>query len=161
MSASSVVLLPHVPSSVGIARRTLGADLRAHGVAEPTVGDAALVLSELLSNSIRYANPLAGSQIRVAWTLVRGDGEAAGTTVQVSVSDGGGPTRPHLVRSSPATPGGRGLSIVEHLSRRWGVREDGPGMTVWAELSARKNGRGSYPSAGPAGPVRSASSARS
>jgi anti-sigma regulatory factor (Ser/Thr protein kinase) len=135
VSASSVVLLPHEPSSVGVARRTLGADLRAHGIVEPTVGDAALVLSELLSNSIRYAHPLPGAQIRVTWTL-------SGATVEVAVSDGGGPTRPHPVASSPSSVGGRGLSIVEHLSHSWGVRDDELGRTVWAELPAGKNGNG-------------------
>jgi anti-sigma regulatory factor (Ser/Thr protein kinase) len=129
-------LLPNIPASVGVARRTLGADLRAHGIAESAVGDAALVLSELLSNSIRYAQPLPGAQIRVTWRL-------NGGTVEVTVSDGGGLTRPHPVSSSPTSLGGRGLSIVEHLARRWGVRDDGVGTTVWAELPTRGNTNGS------------------
>jgi anti-sigma regulatory factor (Ser/Thr protein kinase) len=135
-----------------VARRRLGADLRAYGIAEPAVGDAALVLSELLSNSIRYAHPLPGAQIRVTWTL-------NGGTVQVAVSDGGGPTRPHPVPSSPSSVGGRGLSIVALLARRWGVRDDELGTTVWAELPASQNGGGQR--AGSADRMTSASSPRS
>jgi anti-sigma regulatory factor (Ser/Thr protein kinase) len=128
-----VVLLPHAPSSVGVARRRLGADLRAHGAPEAVVGDAILVVSELLSNAIRYARPLPGGQVRVSWSL--GDG-----TVEVAVGDGGGPTRPHPVRRGVSALGGRGLSIVESVSCGWGTRTGKQGTTVWAVLPAAVNG---------------------
>ncbi len=128
-----MVLLPHAPASVGQARRTLATDLRAHGVPEPDVCDAALVLSELMSNAVRHARPLPGAQVRVTWTL-------NGGTLELAVSDGGGPTRPRSARPSPSSLGGRGLSIVDHLSRDWGVRNDGLGSTVWAVLPAGQNG---------------------
>jgi anti-sigma regulatory factor (Ser/Thr protein kinase) len=136
-------VLPHAPSSVGVARRRLGADLRAHGVPEATAGDAILVLSELLSNAIRHARPLPGGQVRVSWSL-------QGGTVEVAVSDGGSPTRPRHVRRSMSALGGRGLAIVEHLSSCWGVRSNDPAgrlpgqasqeTTVWAVLPAAANG---------------------
>jgi anti-sigma regulatory factor (Ser/Thr protein kinase) len=91
VSASTVVLLPHAPSSVGQARHRLGADLRAHGVAEPAIRDATLVLSELMSNAVRHGRPLPGTQMQVAWTLSDG-------TLELAVSDGGGPTRPRTER---------------------------------------------------------------
>jgi anti-sigma regulatory factor (Ser/Thr protein kinase) len=132
VSVSTVVLLPHVPSSVGQARHRLGAHLHAHGVSEPAICDATLVLSELMSNAVRHARPLPGAQLRVAWSL--GDG-----TLELAVSDGGGPTRPRTARPpSVSSLGGRGLGIVDHLSRRWGVRSDDPGTTVWAVLAARQ-----------------------
>lgn len=93
------------------------------------IGDAALVLSELLSNAIRHAQPLPGSTIRVTWALADG-------SVQVSVSDGGGPTRPHAEHLSPSSLGGRGLAIVQHLSSNWGIRPCEGGVTVWAVLPA-------------------------
>jgi anti-sigma regulatory factor (Ser/Thr protein kinase) len=133
VSASSVLLLPHAPSSVSVARRRLGADLRVHGVPETTVGDAILALSELLSNAIRHAHPLPGGQLRVSWSL-------QGGTVEIAVSDGGSPTRPHQVRRSMSALGGRGLAIVEHLSNGWGVRSDDQETTVWAVLPATANG---------------------
>ena len=124
-----MVLLPHAPASVGLARRRLGTDLRAHGVPESEVCDATLVLSELLSNAIRHARPLPGAQVQVSWTL-------DGGTLELAVSDGGGPTHPRSARPSLSSLGGRGLSIVDHLSRSWGVRSDDQGTTVWAVLAA-------------------------
>ena len=129
MSASTVVLLPHAPSSVGRARHRLGAELRTRGVAEPAICDATIVLSELMSNAVRHARPLPGAQIQVAWTLDDG-------TLDLAVSDGGGPTQPRTERpASVSSLGGRGLGIVNHMSRRWGVRSDDHGATVWAVLT--------------------------
>jgi len=129
VSASTVVLLPHAPSSVGQARHRLGSDLRTHGIAEAAICDATLVLSELMSNAVRHARPLPGAQIRVAWTLDDG-------TLELAVSDGGGPTQPRTGRpASVSSLGGRGLGIVDHLSRRWGTRSDDHGATVWAVLA--------------------------
>jgi anti-sigma regulatory factor (Ser/Thr protein kinase) len=129
VSSSAVVLLPYTPSSVAVARRRLTADLASAGIFEPAVGDATLVISELLSNSIRHAAPLPGSKIRVTWTL----GEDA---VRVAVSDAGGGPLPRVTRPSPAAAGGRGLGIVETLSSCWGVVRDDGETTVWAVLAA-------------------------
>ena len=59
-----------------------------------------------------------------------------GGSIEVTVSDGGSPTRPRLRHASASAMGGRGLSIVEHLSRTWGIRADDLGLTVWAVLPA-------------------------
>jgi anti-sigma B factor antagonist len=127
VTESSALLLPFTASSVGEARRHLVSDLIAADVCASAVTDAALVLSELLSNALRHGGPLPGSGIRVAWDL---DAD----TVRVSVSDGGGPTRPELGEPTPTTTGGRGLRIVARLSRRWGTLCDDEGTTVWAEV---------------------------
>jgi anti-sigma regulatory factor (Ser/Thr protein kinase) len=57
---SSVVLLPCTPASVAVARRRLIEELLAAGFFGAVIGDAALVISELLSNAIRHARPLPG-----------------------------------------------------------------------------------------------------
>jgi len=124
-----VVILPCTPSSVAVARQRLTADLSAAGVFGQAVGDAALVVSELLSNAIKHAWPLPGAKLQVAWMMEQG-------SVEVAVSDGGGPTRPRESRPSRSALGGRGLGIVEQLSRDWGIRADGIGQTVWAVLPA-------------------------
>jgi anti-sigma regulatory factor (Ser/Thr protein kinase) len=127
VTEASVLLLPFAASSVGEARRRLISDLNAadgHGAA---ACDAALVLSELLSNALLHAAPLPGSTIRVAWRIGEG-------SVRLSVSDGGGPTAPELGEPTQGATGGRGLRIVQKLSRRWGASRDEEGTTVWAEV---------------------------
>lgn len=52
------VVLPHKVSAVADARRRLAAYLERYRVAETPSDDAQLVLSELLSNAIRYAPAL-------------------------------------------------------------------------------------------------------
>jgi anti-sigma B factor antagonist len=127
VTESSVLLLPFTASSVGVARRHLVSDLIEAGVRASAVTDAALVISELLSNALRHAGPLPGSGLRVAWDL---DADS----VRISVSDGGGPSRPEFGEPTPTATGGRGLRIVARLSRRWGTLCDDEGTTVWAEV---------------------------
>ena len=126
---TSVVLLPCTPGSVAVARQQLTADLSAAGVYGEAAGDAALVISELLSNSIKHAWPLPGEKVRAAWMVDDG-------LVEVEVSDGGGPTRPRQDFPPISALGGRGLGIVERLSDEWGIRADDAGQTVWAVLPA-------------------------
>jgi anti-sigma regulatory factor (Ser/Thr protein kinase) len=123
------VLLPYAPASVAVARQRLAADLMAAGIFAGAVGDAVLVVSELLSNAIRHARPLPGASVQVAWAL---DDDA----VEVEVSDGGARTRPTPAQATVSSLGGRGLDIVEYLARTWGVRSDDGGLTVWAVLAA-------------------------
>jgi anti-sigma regulatory factor (Ser/Thr protein kinase) len=137
VSGSSAVLLPFAPASVADARWRLSADLRYAGVSAVAIGDAALVVSELMSNAIRHARPLPGSLVEVTWAL-------NGGSVEISVSDGGGATRPRPASPSLSSLGGRGLAIVEHLSCRWGVSMEDSRTTVWAVLPApRRGGDGS------------------
>ncbi len=130
VAEASVVQLPFAASSVGVARRRLVSDLIAAHVRDSAVRDVALVISELLSNALRHAAPLPGSTIRVAWSI---DADS----VRVSVSDGGGQTVPELGEPTQAATGGRGLRIVEKLSRCWGVSTGEEGTTVWAEVPVR------------------------
>ena len=129
VSPSSVVLLPWAPSSVATARWQLSADLREAGLVAAVIGDAALVLSELLSNAIRHARPLPGTLVQVSWAL-------RDESLTVSVRDGGSRTHPHAEHPSPWSVGGRGLAIVECLASTWGVQDSTGGVTVWAILPA-------------------------
>jgi anti-sigma regulatory factor (Ser/Thr protein kinase) len=150
--AASVVLLPCAPSSVAAARGRIAAELLQAGLFPAAVGDAALVMSELLSNAILHARPLPGACIRVSWVL-------SPTTVEVIVSDGGSATRPRASRPPLSSIDGRGLGIVEHLCLSWGVRADEHGTTVWALLPAPRDG-GRGPDGGDA-PPRANAPARS
>lgn len=128
VSTSSDVLLPYAPASVAAARWQLAADLRDAGITESAIGDAALVISELLSNALRHARPLPDATVRVSWALADG-------WLEVAVEDGGAATRPRATHPSLSSLGGRGLAIVDHLSTNWGV-ETNRGTTVWAVLAA-------------------------
>ena len=144
VGASSVVHLPCAPASVALARRALSADLRAAGIFDGAVRDAALVVSELLSNAILHAYPLPGERLEVAWAV-------NAMTVEIAVSDGGSATMPLAGHPSSSAVSGRGLSIVEHLCQTWGVRTEGVGLTVWAVLAAPRCDRSG--DAGGAGPA--------
>jgi anti-sigma regulatory factor (Ser/Thr protein kinase) len=124
-----VVHLPCAPASVSHARRALSDELTAAGVCARAVGDAALVVSELVSNAILHAYPLPGERLKVAWVLDDG-------WVEVAVSDGGSATMPQAGHPTAAAVSGRGLAIVAHVCQTWGVRTDDVGLTVWAILPA-------------------------
>ena len=137
VGASSVVLLPHSPASVVAARSHIGTDLHEAGIVTPAIGDATLVVSELLTNAILHARPLPGARVLVAWALRE-------RSLEVAVSDGGSMTRPQTARPSLSSIGGRGLAIVENLSWRWGVLPSDFGLTVWAVLPAPGGDRAGY-----------------
>jgi anti-sigma regulatory factor (Ser/Thr protein kinase) len=129
VKTTGTVLLPCNPASVPVARQRITADLCSAGIVQAAVGDAALVVTELLSNAIRHARPLPGSRLLLAWALENG-------CVELAVSDGGSATRPHKANASVSSLGGRGLDIVEYLAESWGTRTDDSGLTVWAVLAA-------------------------
>jgi anti-sigma regulatory factor (Ser/Thr protein kinase) len=128
-----------------VARQRLAAELTAAGIFDGVVGDAVLVVSELLSNAIRHARPLPGSNLLLAWELNDG-------AVEIAVSDGGAATRPMTAQATVSSLGGRGLDIVGYLARNWGVRTDDTGLTVWAVMAVpadRPGQRGAAPVRGP------------
>ncbi|OEV12199.1 hypothetical protein AN218_09530 [Streptomyces nanshensis] len=135
--ASSTMAVPHGPAGVGAARRRMRADLLAGGAAESVVDDAVLILSELLSNACRHARPLSQDEsVRASWNRDR-DGE-----LTISVTDGGGPTRPLPATPSVSARGGRGLNIIGALARDWGVREEHPAITGGIRASGCEPVRG-------------------
>jgi anti-sigma regulatory factor (Ser/Thr protein kinase) len=84
---------------------------------------AELVVSELVTNAIRYGEP----PIRLR--LIH-DAE----TLICEVSDSSH-TAPHLRRAKTYDEGGRGLLLVAQLTQRWGSRHTADGKTIWAELT--------------------------
>lgn len=132
----STMAVPYGPMGVGLARRRMRAELQESGADDTVVDDALLILSELLSNSCRHASPLPpDDSVRADWTRAR-DGR-----LTISVTDGGGPTRPLPATPSMTAHGGRGLSIITSLARDWGVEDRGEGgVTVWAVIAPPQHG---------------------
>lgn len=87
-------------------------------ILEPRFDDVILVVSELVSNSVRHA---ASRQVGVRV-------DAHGDYVRVEVTDDGHGFEPGAPRGE-----GLGLYLVDKIARRWGVIDDGS-FTVWAEI---------------------------
>jgi anti-sigma regulatory factor (Ser/Thr protein kinase) len=126
-----MVTVRHAPASAGEVRRQLGADLADAGVPAAAIGDATLVVSELVGNSVRYATPLDGGVLEVSWSVEP-------ECIRLRVSDGGGSSLPARHDAGPEDVRGRGLAIVAALARDWGVEVGrdgkGPMSTVWVDL---------------------------
>ncbi len=99
--------------------------------------DAVLMLSEMVSNSIRYGAPPVRLAVRLHANVLR-----------IAVTDSGAARpRPRLtsvgpdgvVESQQLAEGGRGLQLVAALASAWGISEahEGQGKTVWSELRVR------------------------
>ncbi|MCW5253175.1 SpoIIE family protein phosphatase [Streptomyces sp. SHP 1-2] len=86
-----------------------------------------LVVSELITNAIRYGLP--PLQLRLIHDR----------TVICEVSDTSG-TAPHLRRATALDEGGRGLMLVARLTQRWGTRQAREGKTIWCEQALPPTG---------------------
>ncbi|MFE9633546.1 SpoIIE family protein phosphatase [Streptomyces sp. NPDC006463] len=79
-----------------------------------------LILSELMTNAIRYGS----EPIRVRLLYDR--------SLICEVSDGSS-TSPHLRRAEATDEGGRGLFLVAQFAERWGTRYTARGKIIWSE----------------------------
>ena len=114
--------LPKDPLTPGLARSALATT--AVGIPVDLLDIAALLTSELVTNSVRHSDT---EWIEVAITLARDD-------LRIEVSDMDSQTiRPR----TPDAEGGWGLTLVGQLATRWGVGRHSKGKTVWVELDLR------------------------
>jgi anti-sigma regulatory factor (Ser/Thr protein kinase) len=115
------------PEAASAARMVVSRWLDGRGHAE-FHDDACLLVSELVSNSVRHADQPPGAPLRISAFAVDG-------VIRVEVEDGGqGAVRRRADR--PPGHGGFGLQLVELLAARWGVNHE-HGTCVWFELAAR------------------------
>jgi anti-sigma regulatory factor (Ser/Thr protein kinase) len=124
MSSRTAATLAHSAGAPTEARRVL--DEVADGLAAEQLWDARILVTELVSNSVRHAR---GSVIEFSLDLTA-------THLLIEVTDGGAATEPARVQEGgdALVPHGWGLNLVEALTDSWGVR-DAPGRrTVWCEL---------------------------
>ncbi|MGH9047494.1 MAG: ATP-binding protein [Acidimicrobiales bacterium] len=115
-------------TSIGSGRAFVTRRLREWGVtdddaARESVHHLLLVTSELLTNAVRASSD--ELTIRL---------EAHHDRIAIAVTDDC-PAPAEVVHAGPADEHGRGLYLVEALSRAWGQRFDGMLKTVWAEIA--------------------------
>ncbi|SDN29474.1 SpoIIE family protein phosphatase [Actinacidiphila guanduensis] len=112
---------PAEASAVRLARRRVRDTLVKWGLA-PLIDVTVLLVSELVTNSLRYAHGPIGVR------MVRGG------SLLVEVSDPL-PDPPRERVAAEDDEGGRGLQLVARSAHRWGTRHGALGKTVWFELA--------------------------
>jgi anti-sigma regulatory factor (Ser/Thr protein kinase) len=108
------------PEAVGAAREHVRDRLAAWRTGADTAFDTELIVSELVTNAIRYGTP------PLELRLIRD----RALTCEVRDSSH---VAPHLRHARTADEGGRGLFIVAQLAQSWGTRYTAEGKTIWAE----------------------------
>ena len=118
--SSAAWTFPAESHAVRQARATVRRTLHEWGLAV-LEDEAVLLVSELVTNSLRYAHGPIGVR------MVRG------RSLLVEVSDPL-PDPPRPQQAGDEDEGGRGLQLVARSARRWGTRHGAMGKTVWFEL---------------------------
>ncbi|MBV2354054.1 PAS domain-containing SpoIIE family protein phosphatase/ATP-binding protein [Streptomyces sp. J2-1] len=111
--------IPRDPAAVGRARADVTRKIREWGLEELGL-TTELIVSELVTNAIRYAEP----PLRLR--LLRD----ARLTCEVADSSS---IAPRLRHARSTDEGGRGLFLVAQLAHRWGARYTEDGKIIWAE----------------------------
>ncbi|MFB7588174.1 ATP-binding protein [Streptomyces sp. NPDC056169] len=123
---------PAEANAVRTARHAVRETLRAWEL-DAALGDVTVLLvSELVTNSLRYASGPIG--VRLVRPRSDGAGPAPHSALLVEVSDPL-PDPPTERPAGPEDEGGRGLGLVACSARRWGTRKGSTGKTVWFELA--------------------------
>ena len=115
--------VPDDPAAVADIRAAVTRQLDGWGLTEAAF-TTELILSELITNAIRYAS----GPIRVRLLRDR--------KLICEVSDASS-TAPHLRYAAGLDEGGRGLFLVAQFAERWGTRYTPQGKIIWAELPLR------------------------
>ena len=119
--------LPPGPEAVAQARRAL--DRLSDGLSESDLFDLRLVVSELVTNSVRHAGSQRAGDVRLAVCLEE-------HCARVEVRDAGAGFRPPADGPRARGDSGWGLVLVDQLADAWGVEANGR-TTVWCELRLR------------------------
>lgn len=121
---SATIVVPFNTHAPSVARQFVE-DHKDH-LDETLLGEAKLLVSELVTNALRHGEP----EIVLRLRLNR-------TSIGIEVADEGSLLPPSEPIAPPIDqPNGRGLLIVEALSKHWGITTDDSsgGKTVWFGL---------------------------
>ena len=125
--ASSSICIRGGEAAPTRARRHLRALLDA-SVPREREADAALIVSELVTNSVLHAD--VGSDQTLLLELT-----TSGDRLLIAVTDPGSELKPQLLPPDATRTGGFGLRLVDDMCAAWGVARDAGGRTrVWCEL---------------------------
>ncbi|WPB89351.1 ATP-binding SpoIIE family protein phosphatase [Streptomyces malaysiensis] len=113
------------PSVVADARDVTTRQLSAWGLEELSF-TTELIISELVTNAIRYAGGPIGLRL------------IHGSAIMICEVTDPSNTQPRLRRARSTDEGGRGLFLVAQLTERWGSRYGPSGKTIWAEQPLRR-----------------------
>lgn len=116
-----LVLEPDL-AAVAVARQFVRRRCHALGMDTDSCDTAVLLTSETVTNAFTHGR----SEARIRLRRVPG-----GLLVEVADDNSRHPQRQ---ADDPDALDGRGLSIIDLLARRWGVRDDPYGKTVWFEV---------------------------
>lgn len=109
------------------ARRSLQSQLGGR-LGQAAAADIALIVSELVTNSVLHANVGDDETLTVECTSLP-------DRLRITVTDPGSRLQPRLRQPDHDASGGYGLAIVETLSSAWGVVRGSAGATsVWCDL---------------------------
>ncbi|MFD9600739.1 SpoIIE family protein phosphatase [Streptomyces sp. NPDC059970] len=135
LDAADVVQLyvPSDPSAVSQVRAEVSRKLAEWDLVEEAF-TTELILSELVTNAIRYATGPIGVRLLRDRSLI------------CEVSDHSS-TSPHLRQAATTDEGGRGLFLVAQFADRWGTRYTDHGKVIWTEQALRAAPPPSSPSA--------------
>ncbi|WP_051860041.1 MULTISPECIES: SpoIIE family protein phosphatase [Streptomyces] len=106
--------------------------LQGWGLDEDTVEATELIVSELVTNAVRYGAP----PLRLRLLL--------DSALTCEVHDGS-TSSPHLRHARTVDEGGRGLFIVSRLASHWGARHGPDGKVLWTEQELPGDASGPFP----------------
>ncbi|MET7648963.1 SpoIIE family protein phosphatase [Streptomyces sp. NPDC005426] len=112
--------LAHDRTTPAVARTLVRDRLEGWDLDEGTVEATELIVSELITNAVRYGTP----PLRLRLLL--------DSTLTCEVHDTS-PVSPHLRHARTVDEGGRGLFIVSQLATHWGTRYSLGGKALWTE----------------------------
>lgn len=115
------------PTAASVSRaRSRAREVAARLMSEAQGANLQLVISELVSNAVKYGG---SDQIRLAMTP-----KTEFLCIQVTDSGPGLVPRPGAIGERVDDGAGFGLFLVERFARRWGVTREAGRTRVWCEI---------------------------
>jgi anti-sigma regulatory factor (Ser/Thr protein kinase) len=127
MCQQATCVLECLPIAVSTGRHFIADRLHEWGaqtsdVGYPRVNDVLLAASELLSNAVRACQ--GEDEIRLELECHRDE-------IRVSVTDPRPDAPAVVIATGPWAEGGRGLALVDAVTREWGQKVEGGHKSVW------------------------------